>query len=305
VAVYRHGMTYWYDFSFKKRRYRGSTRTKNHREAMRIIAAFRTALAKGDAGIFAKQDFSPTPTFAEFSATALKEIKFDSSKDSRTLEWYDYHYKQCRKFEPLATARLDKIDEKLLSEFRVHLCEDTNLSAPTVNGRLRAIRRALHIAFAWKIITRVPSFPVMSEKGYGREFILLPSLKPVFLGRSPGKYQAIFEFLLETGLRVGECVNLTWDRVFLCDIDEFGRPYIHLRPDRQLKISIKSKRSRRLPLFDRALEIIKLQQEISQSRFAFVQYGPQVRKERQFVNPFSRHDVSRGFPQDRQRTGPS
>jgi len=72
----------------------------------------------------------------------------------------------------LARARLDEIDEELLSSYRKHLIDKEKLSAPTVNGRLRAIRRALYVAQSWKKITHVPSFPMMSEKGHGREFIL-------------------------------------------------------------------------------------------------------------------------------------
>jgi len=295
LALYRRGMIYWYDFNFKKKRYQGSTRTRSHREALTIVAALKTALVRGEVGIFEKNSDTPTPRFTEFWNRALNEIKCDSPEDSRTVGWYEYHYKQCLEFEPLATARLDTIDEKLLSNFRQHLREDKKLSAPTINGRLRAIRRALYIALAWRVISRVPSFPMMSEKGHMREFILLPASRPEFLERSPEKYRAIFEFLLETGLRVGECVSLTWDRVFLDQVGEFGRPYIYIRPDRQLKIMIKSKRARRVPLFDHALEIVMSQQKISRSRFVFVQYGPRVKKERQFISPFSRHDVSRAF----------
>jgi integrase len=77
------------------------------------------------------------------------------------------------------------------------------------------------------VISRMPSFPMMAEKGHMREFTLLPASRPEFLERSPEKYRAIFEFLLETGLRVSECVSLTWDRLFLDQVGEFGRPYIY------------------------------------------------------------------------------
>jgi len=105
----------------------------------------------------------------------------------------------------------------------------------------------------------------------------------------------IFEFLLETRLRVSECVNLTWDKVFANQSGEFGRPFIDIRPDREQEFTIKSKRSRKAPLFERPLQIITAQERISKSQFVFIQFGPRVRKERQFRAPFSRHDVSAAF----------
>jgi integrase len=136
---------------------------------------------------------------------------------------------------------------------------------------------------------------MMSEKGHGREFVLTPALKKEFLSRAPEKYRIIFEFLLETALRISECVNLTWDRVFLDQMGEFGRPYIYIRPDRQNEVSIKSKRNRYVPLFERAVEIARSQQNVSKSQFVFVQFGSRVRKEKHFLAPFSRHVVSHAF----------
>jgi hypothetical protein len=70
MAVYRRGMIYWYDFTFKKKRYHGTTRTKNHREALMIVAALKTALVKGEVGIFEKQNAPVVPTFREFSPSS-------------------------------------------------------------------------------------------------------------------------------------------------------------------------------------------------------------------------------------------
>jgi hypothetical protein len=69
----------------------------------------------------------------------------------------------------------------------------------------------------------------------------------------------------------------------------------HIRGNRERQVTIKSKRTRRVPLFERAFEIVMSQQRISKSRHVFVQYGARVRKEKHFQAPFSRHEVSRAF----------
>ncbi len=292
MAIYRRGNIFWYDFTFKGKRYRDSTHAANKRVAEQVVAGFKAALAKGEVGIIEKK---PAPIFSAFWKQALDEIKGDTPEGSRTTGWYQTHFEKCLSFSPLAKARLDSIDEELLSKLRQHLVEKQKLSAPTVNGRFRAIRRALYIALAWRKINRVPDFPMMSEKGHSREFILTPVLKTEFLGKSPEKFRVIFEFLLETGLRISECVQLTWDRVFLDKLGPFGRPYVYIRTDREREVTIKSKRNRYVPLFDRALEIIMFQQRISRADFVFVQHGARVKNEKQFLGRFSRHDVSRAF----------
>ena len=241
MSIYRRGKVYWYDFWFLGSRHRDSTHSTNRRTAEQILAALKTALAKGEVGITKKRD---VPAFGEFWEEALSEIKADNPDNSRTIEFYETNFQKSVKFAPLAKAKLDAIDEELLARFRQHLIAKEQLAAPTINRRLGAIRRALYIALEWKLIVGVPTFPMMSEKGYGREFVLTPALKTEFLARSPEKYRVIFEFLLETALRISECVNLTWDRVFLDQTGEFGRPYIYIRPDRSLdEIETESSRS--------------------------------------------------------------
>ncbi len=212
MSLYKRGNVYWYDFWFLGSRHRDSTRTSNKRTAEQVLAAFKTALAKGEVGIRKKKD---VPTFGEFWEQALCEIKADNPDNSRTIDFYETNFQKSVRFSPLAKAKLDAIDEELLARFRQHLIAKEELAAPTINRRLGAIRRVLYIAKEWKLIVGVPTFPMMSEKGHGREFVLTPALKREFLARAPEKYRIIFEFLLETGLRISECVKLTWDRVFL------------------------------------------------------------------------------------------
>jgi integrase/recombinase XerC len=300
MAIYKRGRVHWYDFYFQGERYHASTHSSNRRVAEQIVATLRAALARGEVGIREKKT---APRFLEFWQQALGEIKNDNPGSPRTHDFYETNFKKCLEFAPLAKAKLDAIDEELLSQFRQHLTDKEKLQAPTVNRRLGTVRRALYIAQRWKLIERVPAFPFMSEKGHGREFILTPALKQEFLAKSPAKYRIIFEFLLETGLRVTECVQLTWDRVFLHQAGEFGRPFIYIRGDRERQITIKSKRTRRVPLFERALNIVKAQQKVSKSGYVFVQWGARVGKERQFLSPFSRHDVSRAFRSTAQAMG--
>ena len=187
MGLYQRGNIYWYDFWFRGGRYRDSTHSSNKRVAEQVLAAFKTALVKGEVGIIEKKN---VPLFSSFWTKALVEIKADIPDDSRSICWYETHFEKCVNFTPLAKAKLDSIDEELLAKFRQYLIEKQKLAAPTVNGRLRAIRRALYIALAWKLINRIPIFPMMSEKGHTREFILTPALKSEFLARLASMPQA-------------------------------------------------------------------------------------------------------------------
>jgi len=75
VAIYRRGNIFWYDFTFKGKRYRDSTHAANKRVAEQVVAGFKAALAKDELGIIEKK---PAPIFSAFWKQALDEIKGDA-----------------------------------------------------------------------------------------------------------------------------------------------------------------------------------------------------------------------------------
>ena len=71
----------------------------------------------------------------------------------------------------------------------------------------------MYLAEEWKLIDRAPK--VRMQKGERRrEFVLTGTQRDEFLGGLPEPCRTVARFLLDTGLRVGECCALTWDRVF-------------------------------------------------------------------------------------------
>src|SRR5437870_13848666 len=69
MALYKRSGVYWYEFVYRRRRYRKSTGVKNQRTAGDIERAFRTALAKGDVG---STERKPVPGFRRAMAEFLR-----------------------------------------------------------------------------------------------------------------------------------------------------------------------------------------------------------------------------------------
>src|SRR5262249_30017502 len=84
----------------------------------------------------------------------------------------------------------------------------------TINRALSVIRRALYLAEEWKLIDRAPKVKML-EGERQREFVLTGALRDEFIGGLPEPCKTVARFLVDTGMRVGECCALTWDRVFL------------------------------------------------------------------------------------------
>jgi len=162
----------------------------------------------------------------------------------------------------------------------------------TINRALSVIRRSLYLAEEWKLIERAPKMKML-EGERQREFVLTGTQREEFIGGLPEPCKTVARFLIDTGLRVGECCALSWDRVFL----DGGPGYIYVARG-------KSRRARRyVPLMSDARAILERQKTISRSQYVFVRFGGRVDKDLWYTAPLSRHTLSQQFTKRRQEMG--
>lgn len=287
MSIFKRGRVYWYHFEFNGEHVQCSTKQGNPRVARQMEAAHRTSLAKGEVGIREK---APVPCFADFVPRVLEEIKKNCVEHPRTAEFYGSAFNRALTFQPLAKARLNQINAELLSRFATAQLQE--VGPATVNRCLAAIRRAMYLAYDWELIDRVPKFKLLDGERR-REFVLTGKQRQEFIDGLPEPCKSVARFLVNTGLRIGECCSLTWDRVFI----ENGDCYIHI--DRG-----KTKGARRhIPLTREAKTILEAQRHVSKSKYVFVRFGERVRKTLWYIEPLSRHTISGQFSKRRNDMG--
>jgi hypothetical protein len=151
MALFKRGDVWYFEFVYGGRRYVKSTKVTNQRKAREIEAACRTALAKGDVGIFERKK---VPTFAEFSKTFMDAIRVRSADKPGTVRFYADRTVRLLKYRPLREARLDAIDEAMIERY---VAAHRALVVPaTCNRKLATLRRALRLAEDWKLIVKAP-----------------------------------------------------------------------------------------------------------------------------------------------------
>src|SRR4030095_862604 len=111
MAIFKRGKIYWYHFIFNGQHIQESTKQGNPRVARQMEAAHRTSLAKGEVGI---RERKPVPVLKEFAQRFIDAIHVRSAAKPRTVAFYSSKLAQLLKFEPLASASLDRIDEALI-----------------------------------------------------------------------------------------------------------------------------------------------------------------------------------------------
>ena len=147
MRIYKpSGTSFWYyEFVLNGKRYHKSTKMTNEREALKVANATFTALVKGTVGIGEPKAVPKLRAFREDFITAVQAEKQDKPK---TVQFYTCAFDSLLKYDPLAEARLDSIDERLVQRFTVwalaRTCEtdeDRTCSVATVNRwRILALR---------------------------------------------------------------------------------------------------------------------------------------------------------------------
>ncbi len=201
--------SYWYRFKRHGVVVRVNTKQGDKQTAIELEADHRTKIARGDAGF---HDPLSTPTLKVFQSQFLDAIKARSAAKPRTVEYYTDRVKSLLSFPPLATARLDRIDAALIEKFV--LSRPDTMARSTVNRNLAVLRRALRLAHEWRLINHVPRIRLVPGER-SRTFVLGPAQETVYLQAAGEPLRDAATLMLDTGLRVGECLALRWSDIVL------------------------------------------------------------------------------------------
>jgi integrase len=241
---------WWYKFTWNGELIRKSTKQTNKRVAEQMEAAFRTALAKGEAGI---EDKKPVPTLADFAVRFESFVATECAQKPQTVQFYQAKTK-CLVASFLGTKRLDAIQEQEIQDY-VELRRRTTskrngmLSPASVNRELATLRRMLRLAYRWRVIRRVPAFSLLRGERV-REAILSRAQERLYLEIAPEPLRTVAIILLDTGLRMRELLTLNWADVHLEAPAGASFGYLTVRSGNS-----KNSRSRNVPLTERVNEI--------------------------------------------------
>jgi integrase len=253
MAIYKRGRTYYYQFQFNGERIQESAHTRNKEVARQIEAAHRVRLAKGEAGITERP---PKPTFRDFAPRFKEAVKTLCANKHGTIDFYNSKLEALLRYEPIASARLDAIQEAVIQAFTEHRRwqpsrKKTPMSIASVNRELATLRRALRLAHEWKLIDRVPRIRLLSGEE-AREFVLSYAQEKLYLEMAPVLLHDMGILMLDTGLRVGEAITLEWPEVHLTPAPDASLGYLKVRARHS-----KNSKPRNIPLTERAVAVLE------------------------------------------------
>ncbi len=270
MRIYKpKGTSFWqYEFVLNRKRYHRSTKMTNEREALKIANAAFTALVKGEAGI---GEPKPVPTLRAFREDFVIAVQAEKQDKPKTVRFYTYSFDSLLKYESLAEARLDNIDERLVQRFTVwalaRSCEtdgDRTCSVATVNRWRATLRKALRMARRWKVIQTLPEIPRLKGERE-RSFVFTEALRKKYDELAPEPLNSFIQFSCEVGICEGEIINLVKADVHMTEkADEWGHyGYLQIRKGKT------EFRKRSLPITRRAKDILTAWMAKSKSDLVF------------------------------------
>jgi len=186
-----------------------------------------------------KAALNPAPTFKDFvefpdEATGSKGGLFWSeygtnrySSQPKTLTFYMNRIDVLLKFEPLANAKLDAIDDQVLSAYTNHR-HGERVKASTLNRDMATLHLILKQAQIQKFIAMIPAFPKRGKEKSAGKVLSLHDEK-IYMAAVDEDLHDFAMILLYTGLEPGTIAVLDWSDVHATSSKRFENGYIHGR----------------------------------------------------------------------------
>ena len=191
----RNSSFYWFDFTVRGQRYRGSTQETNHTRGAKIAALKLARAVEGDDPLPKK-----LPALSEFSRDFLQWVS-EARRAEKTKSYYRDGWRLLSK-TVLARMRIDQITPEVAERISF------SGSASNANCALRTLRRMLHKAEEKKLIRTAPKLKLLPE--FGREQrldeesekkLLAAAAKCGWRPKSLQLFADIVKLMRETGMR--------------------------------------------------------------------------------------------------------
>lgn len=240
MSIYLRGEVWYYLFYVNGRRYRGSTKTNNEKEAQRVEARKRVAAEQGES-LRPKR----IPLVREFVKP------FEEWLDKTTLAANTKNdYRNGRRLilkTPLSGMRMDLITADDVETMNFHE------SPHSRNCAIRTLRRMLGKARDWKLLREVPR--VKTVKVFPRDRMISVEDEKRLLAAAKRPLQDVLTIMLDSGMRNGEVIRMRWE-----NIDWDGASYFNPKG--------KTRKARRhVPLSERVIALLRnIQQEQSKEQ---------------------------------------
>jgi len=248
MSLYKRGDVWWSRIIRSGERFDRSTKCKNKPDAQRVEA--RWLVQVNEAGetlrpILLKEQRKPTTLHA-------LSLKMWPALESRVAPRTLTYYKEAMHpliISNLGSIFLNNITPEAVEAFTQERSEEVGPSS--VNGSLRTLRRALHLAEEWKLIQKAPKIKLLPNE-HQREFVINDDLlKKILVHEDCTELlQRLIPFLIDTGLRISEALALTWEHIGLKPKPGASLGWVYVEKG-------KSKYAKRyVPLTERSLQIL-------------------------------------------------
>lgn len=209
MGVFKRGDVWWIDYRFQGRRLRESTGTKSRKRAEQLLAKRQAEVFEGR---FAFAPQASVPHFADFAATYIEEFSKHNKKKSSLRRDIGIANNLSGYF---GAKKLDAITPMLIEHYKNRRRSDDAAPA-TVNRELACLKHMFTIAMRDRLVVENPVRSVrmfrvdnevtnvLSQEDEGR---LLEAAAP--------HLKRVIVCALDTGMRLGEILSLTWRQVDL------------------------------------------------------------------------------------------
>ena len=198
MSIYQRGDVWYYLFYINGRRYRGSTKTKNEKEAERVEARKRVAAETGES-LRPKR----APLVREFAKQFIEWLD-KTTLAEKTKADYKNGWRLILK-TPLSGMRMDQVTADDVETTKFH---DSPYSR---NSAIRTLRRMLGKARDWKVLRETPR--IKTVKVFPRDRMVTVEDETQLLAACKRPLHDVLTIMLDSGMRNGEVIRMRWETI--------------------------------------------------------------------------------------------
>jgi len=251
MSVRKIRASWWIDFRFNNTRHRKKSPVNSKTGAKDYEALLRQKLARGKS--IEKEKTEKKQLFSEFAWYWFETYAKTNNKHSEILNKEGILRVHLIPF--FGKAKLDSINNQLVEKYKREK-QKTRLCNKSINNHLTVLRKCLETALEWQILEYTPRVKLLKTPPSKFDYLNESECK-LLLDNSSGNLHDMILMALNTGLRFGELIALTWKDV------NFEKKLLTINKAIAKGVlgSTKSNKNRYIPLTDSVITMLNSRKE--------------------------------------------